>query len=141
MELWSKKWMIFFLMLDLHLHNLSDFLRESKEDTGEVIKEKIVLVSRSRFVTEYILLGKVELLVLDPDGIVKIVTKKEEIDASSDDAEEVSDSRHGENNTASSDDRTGENGKEKVVEKIFSKKGPDATKAYNMTNGESNKKP
>ena len=79
MEFWSKRWMIFFLMLDLHLHNLSDFLEESKEETADS-KEKVVLVSWSSFVTDYIVPGKVDLLILDPEGIVKIVTKKDEID-------------------------------------------------------------
>ena len=66
-------------MLDLHLHNLSDFLEESKEETTES-KYKVFLVSWSSFVTDYIVLGKVDLLILDPEGIVKIVTKKDEID-------------------------------------------------------------
>ena len=73
------------MMLDLHLHNLGDFLEESKEETSEKSKEKVVLVSWSSFVTDYIVLGKVELLILDPEGIVKIVTKRDEIDASSED--------------------------------------------------------
>ena len=59
------------------MHNLSDFLEESKEETTE---SKVVLVSWSSFVTDYIVLGKVDLLILDPEGIVKIVTKKDEID-------------------------------------------------------------
>ena len=52
------------MMLDLHLHDLSDFLEESKEETTES-KEKVVLVSWSSFVTDYIVLGKVDLLILD----------------------------------------------------------------------------
>ena len=89
MEFWSKRWMILFLMLDLHLHNLSDFLEESKEEPSEESKDKVVLVSWSSFVTDYIVLGKVDLLILDPEGIVKIVTKRGKTDASFEDAETV----------------------------------------------------
>ena len=76
-------------MLDLHLHNLSDFLEESKEEPSEESKDKVVLVSWSSFVTDYIVLGKVDLLILDPEGIVKIVTKRGKTDASFEDAETV----------------------------------------------------